>query len=113
MPDGESGLCSLLGVRGHLVGDDPRSGEGELLKVVQGIEIRTASVDWKREDGVYIGRPCKEYGATIYHRDFVGQLDRELVKSSLEGQCLYVRRDDLAHAEWLINQFGLQAAPRL
>jgi hypothetical protein len=113
MPDGESGLCSLLGVRGPLVGDDPRSGEGELLKVVQGIEIRTASVDWKREDGVYIGRPCKEYGATIYHRDFVGQLDRELVKSSLEGQCLYVRRDDLAHAEWLINHFGLQAAPRL
>ena len=27
MPDGESGLCSLLGVRGPLVGDDPRSGK--------------------------------------------------------------------------------------
>ena len=36
------------GVRGPLVGDDPRSGEGELLKVVQGIEIRTASLDWKK-----------------------------------------------------------------
>ena len=53
------------GVRGPLVGDDPRSGEGELLKVVQGIEIRTASLDWKKKDGVYIGHPYKKYGATI------------------------------------------------
>eukprot|EP00435_Cladocopium_sp_Y103_P035125 s1263_g9.t1 len=113
IPDSKDGLCRLLGVSDPLIGVFPRSEEGELLKVVQGVEIREATMEWKMGDGVYVGRPCKEFGTTIYHRDFVGQLDQVLVKQSLDGQRLYVRREDLSHAEWLINHFRLEAAPRL
>ena len=112
-PDGIAGFSRLLGVGSHQVGVDPRPGEGKLLKVVRGIEIRAASIDWTKEDGVYVGPPSKDYGTTIYHRDFVGQLDRELVRESLQGQRLYVQEKDQHHAEWLIAEFGLVAGQHL
>jgi site-specific DNA-cytosine methylase len=112
-PDGIAGFSRLLGVGSPQVGVDPRPGEGKLLKVVRGIEIRAASIDWTKEDGVYVGPPSKDYGTTIYHRDFVGQLDRELVRESLQGQRLYVQEKDQHHAEWLIAEFGLEAGQHL
>jgi len=112
-PDGIAGFSRLLGVGSPQVGVDPRPGEGKLLKVVRGIEIRAAIIDWTKEDGVYVGPPSKDYGTTIYHRDFVGQLDRELVRESLQGQRLYVQEKDQHHAEWLIAEFGLEAGQHL
>eukprot|EP00438_Fugacium_kawagutii_P001042 Skav214386 [mRNA] locus=scaffold333:24516:28736:- [translate_table: standard] len=100
-------VCRLLEVGSHQIGVDPRSGEGRLLRVVNGIEVRAADMEWKREDGVYVGPPHKDRGATIYHRDFVGQLDKELVKQSLKGQQLYVGPSDLEHALWLIDDCKL------
>ena len=97
----------LLGVDQSQAGVDPRSGEGRLLKLVNGIEVRAADIEWKREDGVYVGTPHKEFGASIYHQEFVSQLDKEKVRISLVGQHLYVGSKDLRAADWLIQEFGL------
>ena len=85
-----------------------RYGEGRLLEVHQGVEIRCADSQWSHDDGVYVGRPDKRGGSSIYHRDFVAQLDKEKVRQSLRGQKLYVKPDDVKEAKWLIDEFGLQ-----
>eukprot|EP00435_Cladocopium_sp_Y103_P011463 s1363_g3.t1 len=113
IPSASQGLCHLLGVDSSLTGVDPRSGEGRLLKVINGIEVRAAEVEWRKEDGVYVGSPHKEFGASIYHKEFVSQLDKEKVRLSLAGQHLYVASRNLPEAEWLINEFRLTAKPHL
>jgi len=107
IPSASEVACRLLGVDQSQAGVDPRSGEGRLLKLVNGIEVRAADIEWKREDGVYVGTPHKEFGASIYHQEFVSQLDKEKVRISLVGQHLYVGSKDLRAADWLIQEFGL------
>ena len=72
------------------------------------MEIRAAGVEWKRDDGIFVGSPHREFGASIYHRDFVSQLDKEEVRKSLEGQKLYVTPGDVKDALWLIHEFGIK-----
>ena len=107
IPSASEVACRLLGVDQSQAGVDPRSGEGRLLKLVNGIEVRAADIEWKREDGVYVGTPYKEFGASIYHQEFVSQLDKEKVRISLVGQHLYVGSKGLRAADWLIQEFGL------
>ena len=106
-PSGSEAICRLLGVDSSPTGVDPRSGEGRLLKVIEGIEVRAAEVEWRKEDGVYVGNPHKEFGASIYHPEFVSQLDKEKVRLSLAGQKLYINSREVDTAEWLIREFGL------
>ena len=54
-----------------------------------------------------MGPPHKDHGVTIYHREFVSQLDKEAVKESLQGQVLYVVEKDIQEARWLIDEFQL------
>ena len=106
-------LADLLGVSQTRIGVDPRSGEGRLLKVEKGIEIRAADLEWLHEDGVYVGKSHKDHGVTIYQREFVGQLDHEKVRGALKGQKLYVLPEDLEDAVWLIKEFELEAGKNL
>ena len=96
-----------MGVGSPQVGVDPRSGEGQLLDTRRGVEIRAADMEWRRDAGVYVGPPHKDHGVTIYHREFVSQLDKEAVKESLQGQVLYVVEKDIQEARWLIDEFQL------
>jgi site-specific DNA-cytosine methylase len=107
-PAASSTLSRLLGVGKLPAGVDPRSGDGRLLRTENGVEIRAAGVEWKRDDGVFVGNPHREFGSSIYHRDFVSQLDKEEVRKSLEGQKLYVTPGDVKDALWLIHEFGIR-----
>lgn len=106
IPSASEVACRLLGVDQSQAGVDPRSGEGRRLKSVNGIEVRSADVEWKKEDGIYVGTPHKEFGSSIYHQEFVSQLDKEKMRISLADQHLYVGSKDLRAAEWLIQEFG-------
>ena len=46
IPSASEVACRLLGVDQSQAGVDPRSGEGRLLKLVNGIEVRAADVEW-------------------------------------------------------------------
>ena len=106
-PSASPALSTLLGVGSLPLGVDPRVGEGRLLRVEQGVEVRAAEVEWKKEDGVFVGAPHREHGCTIYHKDFVSQLGHEAVRQSLSGQKLYVAPNDVEGALWLIREFKL------
>ena len=112
-PDTNPDQVTFLGVDNPRPVDRSRVGEGQLLGVLQGVEIRAVGKDWTRDDGVFVGKPHKDDGSTIYHRDFVMQLDKEKVRMSLLGQQLYVRPHDVNEAKWLIEEFRLAGAPSL
>ena len=81
--------------------------------MVNGVEVRAADVDWLKTSGVYVGVPHRENGATIYHPDFVCQLDREKVRSALKGQALYVDPNHEEDALWLIGEFEIPPGEKL
>ena len=110
-PNGSEHLSAVLGAGNLQVGVDPRSGEGRLLETYKGIEIRAADMEWRKDQGVYVGPPHKNHGMTIYHRDFVSQLDKEKVRKSLAGQVLYVDSKDVQEARWLVDEFRLTQGP--
>ena len=110
-PNGSEHLSGVLGAGNLQVGVDPRSGEGRLLETYKGIEIRAADMEWRKDQGVYVGPPHKNHGMTIYHRDFVSQLDKEKVRKSLAGQVLYVDSKDVQEARWLVDEFRLTPGP--
>ena len=111
-PGSNQDVCRVLGVGQTPAGVDPRQGEGRLLSTRRGIEVRSADMEWTKEDGVYVSPPHKDHGCTIFHPDFVSQLDRGLVREALQGQQLYVSGSMAEDAEWLIDEFQLEAGER-
>ena len=110
-PEVNPDYVTFLGVGSPQPVIPSRVGEGQLLGVWQGVEIRAVGKDWTREEGVFVGKPHKDDGSTIYHREFVGQLDKEKVRKSLIGQKLYVKPHEVDEAKWLIEEFRLSAGP--
>ena len=112
-PETNPERVTFLGVDSPRPVSPSRVGEGQLLGVLQGVEIRAVGKDWTRDEGVFVGKPHKEDGSTIYHREYVMQLDKEKVRRSLLGQKLYVKPNEVDDARWLIEEFRLTGAPSL
>ena len=83
-------LASVIGLERERQSQESAEAR-RVLKPLFGVDRgngRAAEADRLKQDGSLVGRSHKDFGVTIYQRNFVTQLDREKVRKSLMGQGL-------------------------